>query len=106
MSGLYDPPSKTQVVEPPESGLNLDGVVDLPAGITLQIGSFDGKRWFALNQSGQSIVVTWEELEELVSALAGVWKENKPDPAPVQLQLFDPDSPPEAPDEHRLDSAH
>lgn len=96
MSDLYDHP---------EPGLNLDGVIDLPAGIKLRSGSFDGKRWFALNQAGQSIAVTWEELEGLISGLAGVWADNKPDPAPVQLQLFDPDNPPEAPNEHGMDPA-
>jgi hypothetical protein len=98
MSSLYDHPTK-------EAGLNLDGVISLPAGITLQIGSFDGQRWFAMNQAGQSIAVTWEELEGLISGLKQAQTWNKPDPAPEQLTLFDPDNPPEAPSEHRMDPA-
>lgn len=102
MSGLYDPP--TQAVQP-EPGLNLDAAIALPAGITLQVGSFDGKRWFAMLQGGQSIAVTYEELDGLISGLTEAKDQNKPEPAPEQLRLFDPDNPPEAPSEHRVDSA-
>lgn len=102
MSGLYDPP--TQQVQP-EPGLNLDSVVDLPAGILLQSGSFNGDKWFALQQGGQSIAVTYDELEGLISGLREAQEQNTPAPAPEQLQLFDPDNPPEAPNEHGVDSA-
>jgi len=103
MSGLYDPP--TQAVQP-EPGLNLDSVSALPAGINLQVGSFDGKRWFALLQGGQSIAVTWEELEGLISGLTEAQEQNRPDPAPEQLRLFDPDDySSEDPNEHGVDTA-
>jgi len=103
MNSLYDQP----VQEPleTEEGLNMDNVVALPAGILLQVGSFNGSRWFALQQSGQSIAVTWEELEGLISGLKEAQEANRPDDAPEQLQLFDPDNPPEAPNEHGMDSA-
>jgi hypothetical protein len=101
MSDLYDHPKAA-----PEPGLNLDCVVALPAEITLQVGSFNGKRWFAMNQAGQSIAVDYEELGELISGLSDVWAANEPDPVPEQLRLFDPDNPPEAPSEHRMDPAH
>jgi hypothetical protein len=104
MSNLYDSPSET-LVEIPESGLNMDSAISLPAGITLQVGSFDGKRWFALLQGGQSIAVTGDELEGLISGLWAALRDNDRDPAPEQLQLFDPENPPEAPNEHGVDTA-
>ena len=102
MSGLYDPPTQQVKAEP---GLNLDSVIDLPAGILLQSGSFNGDKWFALQQGGQSIAVTYDELEGLISGLREAQEQAKPGPAPKQLTLFDPDNPPEAPNEHRVDSA-
>lgn len=104
MSGLYDPPSKTAVQ--PEPGINMDSVIDLPAGILLQSGSFNGEKWYSLQQTGQSIAVTWDELEGLISGLKEAQEQGRPDLAPEQLRLFDPDNPPEAPNEHGMDTAH
>lgn len=81
------------------------------ADITVTSRPFDGECWYTIAQQSKeaivAIAVSGEELDQLISVLqqarARVRKDN--DPAPVQLTLFDPDNPPEAPSDPRLDTA-
>jgi hypothetical protein len=79
------------------------------AHISITSRPFDGYVYYTITQYNkfegkQTIAVSLEECQELIYGLElAMGKRNK---MPKQLQLFDPDNPPEAPSDPRLDSAH
>ena len=105
-NNIYDAPITTA----PEGSGSVKVCAVPSANIVVETRAFAGQRWFALGQTNnigesESIAVSYGELEELVSGLNKALAQYAPKP-PEQLRLFDPDNPPEAPDEHRVDTAH
>ena len=104
-NNIYDAPITT-----PPTGDGSVKVCSVPsANIVVETRAFAGQRWFALGQTNnigesESIAVSYGELKELVSLLIKALDQYKPN-APEQLRLFDPDNPPEAPRDNRLDPA-
>lgn len=79
------------------------------ANITVESRAFAGDRWYTIAQQGkegvQAVAASTGELKELVSVLQEALYRSSPVES-EQLRLFDPDNPPEAPRDSRLDPAN